>query len=43
MFGGGPAQTLYNPTVPEGVAIMLGYFLAMTLLGLFLFEREEFT
>jgi ABC-2 type transport system permease protein len=33
----------YNPTYPEGIAIMLGYFLLTTIGGLVLFEREEFT
>jgi hypothetical protein len=27
----------------EGLAIMAGYFLVTTVLGLLLFEREEFT
>lgn len=40
-FGRGE-MTVYNPTVPEGIAIMIGYFLLTTLLGLVLFEREEF-
>ncbi len=31
------------PTYLEGIEILLGYFLATTLGGLFLFEREEFT
>jgi len=39
-FGG---MTAYNPTYVEGILIMVGYFLWTTLLGLFLFEREEFT
>ena len=34
--------TLYTPTIVEGVAIMLGYFVLTSLLGLVLFEREEF-
>lgn len=33
----------YNPTYPEGIAILLGYFLLTTIGGLLLFEREEFT
>jgi ABC-type transport system involved in multi-copper enzyme maturation permease subunit len=36
-------QTVTNATVPEGVAIMLVYFVITTVIGLFLFEREEFT
>ena len=42
----GPGQTVfggYNPTYPEGIGIMLGYFVLATLGGLLLFEREEFT
>ncbi|MCI4326713.1 MAG: ABC transporter permease [Thermoplasmata archaeon] len=35
--------TSYNPTYAEGVVIMLGYFLVTAILGLLLFEREEFT
>jgi ABC-2 type transport system permease protein len=35
--------TSYAPTYVEGVVIMIGYFLWTTLLGLFLFGREEFT
>jgi ABC-2 type transport system permease protein len=41
--GHGPTVTSYNPTYPEGVAIMLGYFLVTAILGLLLFEREEFS
>ena len=40
---GSPAFTMYNPTIPEGIAIMLGYFVGTTLAGLARFEREEFT
>jgi len=43
LFAGGPINTVYNPTIVEGVIIMLGYFLLTSLLGLLLFEREEFT
>jgi ABC-2 type transport system permease protein len=43
-FGpGAEMMTTYTPTIVEGVAIMLLYFIATSLLGLFLFEREEFT
>ncbi len=43
-FGrGAPLMTVYTPTIVEGVAIMVAYFLITSLLGLFLFEREEFT
>ncbi|MEM3671274.1 MAG: ABC transporter permease subunit [Thermoprotei archaeon] len=31
----------YNPTIPEGVIIMLGYFVVAFVLGLVLFERRE--
>ncbi|MCI4365308.1 MAG: ABC transporter permease [Thermoplasmata archaeon] len=41
-FGGG-TMTVYSPSIPEGIAIMAGYFLITSLLGLWLFEREEFT
>ncbi|MCI4336764.1 MAG: ABC transporter permease [Thermoplasmata archaeon] len=33
----------YNPTYPEGILILLGYFVLTTVGGLLLFEREEFT
>ncbi len=36
-------MTTYNPTVPEGIGVMLGYFVLTALAGLWLFEREEFT
>jgi ABC-2 type transport system permease protein len=42
---GGPATAnliMYNATVPEGLAIMLVYFLVTAALGLLLFERKEF-
>jgi len=35
-------STTYNPTYPEGLAIMAGYFVLTAIAGLFLFEREEF-
>lgn len=38
-----PAITSYNPTVAEGVAVMLGYFISTTVVGLLAFEREEFS
>jgi len=42
--GSGPnAFTSYSPTIPEGVAILLGYFVVTALLGLLLFEKKEFT
>jgi ABC-2 type transport system permease protein len=39
----GFTTTSYNPTYPEGFAIMAGYFLLTAVAGLFFFEREEFT
>ena len=35
--------TTYNATVPEGLAILVAYFLATGIVGLWLFERKEFT
>ena len=32
-----------NATIPEGVAIMIAYFAITAIVGLILFEREEFT
>lgn len=40
---GSPTFTTYNPTYVEGVIIMLGYFVVTAVLGLLLFEREEFS
>lgn len=46
-FGGGGGGrfsiTTYNAPVWEGLLIMAVYFLAMGILGLWLFERKEFT
>jgi ABC-2 type transport system permease protein len=44
----GPANlpitmTVFSPTIPEGIAIMIVYFLITTVGGLLLFERKEFT
>jgi ABC-2 type transport system permease protein len=41
--GNGPTLTTYNPTYAEGIAVMLGYFGVTAILGLLLFEREEFS
>ena len=41
--GGGFTEMVNNATIPEGVAIMLAYFVITAVLGLLLFEREEFT
>jgi len=35
-------MTTYNPTVPEGLAIMLAYFAVTSVLGLIIFARKEF-
>ena len=40
--GNGPTLTLYVPTIPEGLVIMLVYFALTAVLGLALFERKEF-
>ena len=42
--GGAAARTFttFNVTVPEGLLIIGAYFIATTILGLFLFERKEF-
>ena len=39
----GPTLTLYNATIPEGLAIIAAYFIVTAALGLILFERKEFT
>jgi len=33
----------YNATIPEGLAIMFAYFAVTTVVGLILFEREDFS
>jgi len=40
---GGREGTTFNATIPEGLAIILGYFVVTAVLGLLLFERKEFT
>jgi ABC-2 type transport system permease protein len=40
--GGGSGLTQYIATIPEGLAIMIGYFIVTSILGLVLFERKEF-
>jgi ABC-2 type transport system permease protein len=35
--------TSYNATVPEGLEILIIYFVVMAVVGLWLFERKEFT
>jgi ABC-2 type transport system permease protein len=39
----GFALTVYNPSIPEGLAIIGIYFIVTVVLGLILFERKEFT
>jgi ABC-type transport system involved in multi-copper enzyme maturation permease subunit len=44
--GAGPsgrAGMTYAATIPEGIIILLAYFIATAILGLVLFERKEFT
>lgn len=41
--GGGGPLGVWNPTIPEGLAILAGYFLICGILGLVLFEKKEFT
>ena len=42
--GFGPnAFTTYAATIPEGIGILLAYFVVTAVLGLLLFERKEFT
>jgi ABC-2 type transport system permease protein len=41
--GGGFTMTVTNATIPEGVAIMVAYFVITAILGLLSFEREEFS
>jgi len=38
-----PIPNTWNPTIPEGLAILAGYFLLCGVIGLILFERKEFT
>jgi ABC-2 type transport system permease protein len=40
--GGGTTFTVYNATIPEGLAIIAVYCVATAVLGLILFERKEF-
>ncbi len=40
--GGGFTETVTNATIAQGVSIMLAYFVITAVLGLYLFEREEF-
>lgn len=38
-----PSITSYAATIPEGIGILLAYFLVTAVLGLLFFERKEFT
>ncbi len=40
---GGREGTTFAVTIPEGLAIILGYFVVTAILGLLLFQRKEFT
>jgi ABC-type transport system involved in multi-copper enzyme maturation permease subunit len=40
---GSVTMTSYNPTVPEGIAIMAVYLIVTTVVGMLLFKRKEFT
>ncbi len=40
---GSNAFTSYYPAIPEGIAILLAYFVVTAVLGLLLFERKELT
>jgi ABC-2 type transport system permease protein len=40
---GGRERFTYAATIPEGIAILLAYFVVTAVLGLLLFERKEFT
>ena len=42
-FGGRESTITYAVTIPEGIAILVGYFVITALIGLLLFERKEFT
>jgi ABC-2 type transport system permease protein len=41
--GGGREGMVFAATIPEGIMILLVYFVATAILGLILFERKEFT
>lgn len=47
VLSGGPGARatfgLFTPTIPEGLAILGVYFVVTALLGLFLFQKKEFT
>jgi len=39
----GDTSRVFAVSIPEGIAIMVGYFVVTAVLGLLLFERKEFT
>jgi ABC-2 type transport system permease protein len=39
----GDTSRVFAVSIPEGIAILVGYFLITAVIGLFLFERKEFT
>lgn len=42
-FGGRNETKLFAVSIPEGIAILVGYFVVTAIIGLLLFERKEFT
>jgi ABC-2 type transport system permease protein len=42
LYAGDTTFTMYNATIPEGLAIIAVYFVVTAVLGLLLFERKEF-
>jgi ABC-2 type transport system permease protein len=42
LYAGPTSFTMFNATIPEGLAIIAGYFVVTAVLGLLLFERKEF-
>jgi ABC-2 type transport system permease protein len=42
-FRGREVTTVYAVNIPEGIAILVGYFVVTAIIGLLLFERKEFT
>jgi ABC-2 type transport system permease protein len=42
-FGGRNETKIFAVGIPEGIAILVGYFVVTAVIGLLLFERKEFT
>lgn len=42
-FGGRNETKIFAVGIPEGIAILVGYFVVTAIIGLLLFERKEFT